>query len=918
VRIFAYIAAFLFALVSPASAEFFTIGTNPSGVTINPDSLVLASPQNDASLGQLNCFANSTDLGNFYGTAAFFYQNAIGGQSSIPGSQAPTGFFSGSPLATAEMCLIRIGQTGSRARLISGTLCETGSSLGTGCQVSTTTCATPGVAPCSIYPLLSSITNGTLSWTQDGIAQCIGYSGCADTTPIDVSGSANLTAAATTIQNAFLTEATALASGTTGATITGATVAPYTCPGLNGTLGAAYFSVTSVTNNCLYVGGNVIGPPVGVNVLFVQTSGSTASTGTYQVSLPVTSTSLPLSPYTCVSCTLNYSVLTVGTVGSTDKISTGQGLHDNAGGAGVGQSGIFGQLTSCSGASSAYICTYTYPSTCTGSACNGTQWVLGASPNQLTVSSETAYATVCPLETIITPYSGVSLNTIRMWVEHWPFCTSAEPISTLGYFTSNSTASTDNLATVFGLSANSTGVVTHAPPAGLAVSTLYSGPWLSASNEAIGDPASPYASSYSTWLAHFYSSVPGAQTIHNFQFWWDPDDGAQTPTFKNTISAWFTANEPNYVYARIWADNSYSEASYSSNAPYGLPVCVPNVTYYTISTCSGPQCSGTTAWNPDYCPVHDYIAVGAAGSTAASTNTTGTGFPGGSGAGGGVTWVQGITTDSGVIPISSATSPASLVQVGAAGVGLAGNYTGPKGPWKLLSSGTLTAPSGANGSGVTGGTAATNTQCTSPAIVLNAGTWGSCVDFSGANGTTGTSSAGAGGAGGASSATLVGNGFTGTDGAGAGGGGGGGTSGNASTPVTGTGGTGGTNLDSLTAGAPGTATAFNAGYRYGGGGGGPTSGTTQNGGAGAIGSSGIEFITHPAHPCTAGGPGGGGGAGAGNRVASATSTGGAGGNGGLYGGSAGSGGAENGTTAVAGASGTSSDGFMCIIGYQDH
>jgi hypothetical protein len=90
------------------------------------DGLVVAVPFNNASFGKLNCFANANDVGNFYGTSLAEYQIAIGNGSG-PGINGPTGFFSttanGPPASDAQLCFVRIGASGGRARMVGAWIC---------------------------------------------------------------------------------------------------------------------------------------------------------------------------------------------------------------------------------------------------------------------------------------------------------------------------------------------------------------------------------------------------------------------------------------------------------------------------------------------------------------------------------------------------------------------------------------------------------------------------------------------------------------------------------------------------------------------------------------------------------------------------------------------------------------------------
>ena len=376
----------------------------------------------------------------------------------------------------------------------------------------------------------------------------------------------------------------------------------------------------------------------------------------------IRSSAWPLSPHICNTCTLTYSVLTVGTVGSgrprinspssshnslfegADTIKVGQGLYDNT--TTMGDSGIYAQL----------IDGVPYQNTsCVGTECAGSTWVV-FTPNRPTETQGTDVwvTSICRIGIANNAYRGATINTNRYWGQQSDACTDAQPIHTLSYFRSGA----DNLATIMGWAANSPGVGPgSSPPPGLATSAPYSGPWLSAQSEVLFDPTTPYGATIQTWLTNFYANVPGADLIKNFQLWQDLDVGSGT-TYKNEASSWFATKGTRYTYARVWTDNAYPQANYALNRPYGLPTCVPNHKIYTT----------TGTWEPDYCPVHDYILIGAGGATFTSTAGA-SGVTGGGGASGGSTWLQGLTTDSCCIPLDGTTSPASEVQVGGGGGG---------------------------------------------------------------------------------------------------------------------------------------------------------------------------------------------------------------------------------------------------------
>ena len=352
--------------------------------------------------------------------------------------------------------------------------------------------------------------------------------------------------------------------------------------------------------------------------------------------------------------------------------------------------------------------------------------------------------------------------------------------------------------------------------------------------------------------------------------------------YKNDASSWFATKGTRYTYARVWTDNAYPQANYALNRPYGLPTCVPNHKIYTT----------TGTWEPDYCPVHDYILIGAGGATFTSTAGA-SGVTGGGGASGGSTWLQGLTTDSCCIPLDGTTSPASEVQVGVGGGGQSTANNSSMKNWMLLSGGVgMYALSGANATSTTGATAGANASCDT--VSFREGTFASCASFNGSPGANGNAAAGAGGVGGGSAASLTHAGYAGATGTGSGGNGGAGTSAKGSADATKTGGAGGNNLDGTTGGTGGVGgTASANGYPGnppGGGGGGATV-ATHNGAAGANGHADTEFASL-VHACGNNGPGGGGGGGGGNRqTGTGTGSGANGGNGANYGGVGGGGGA---------------------------
>ena len=277
--------------------------------------------------------------------------------------------------------------------------------------------------------------------------------------------------------------------------------------------------------------------------------------------------------------------------------------------------------------------------------------------------------------------------------------------------------------------------------------------------------------------------------------------------YKNDASSWFATKGTRYTYARVWTDNAYPQANYALNRPYGLPTCVPKHKIYTT----------TGTWEPDYCPVHDYILIGAGGATFTSTAGA-SGVTGGGGASGGSTWLQGLTTDSCCIPLDGTTSPASEVQVGVGGGGQSTANNSSMKNWMLLSGGVgMYALSGANATSTTGATAGANASCDT--VSFREGTFASCASFNGSPGANGNAAAGAGGVGGGSAASLVHAGYVGGTSSGSAGSGGAGTAADGAAATTITGGAGGNNLDGTLGGAGGAGNG-NPGAVPGGGGGG--------------------------------------------------------------------------------------------------
>jgi hypothetical protein len=827
------ILAVVIGLVVPASAFNLLLGIGGgSGGGGVPDAhqMVLITPFNTATLQYLNCFTSSNSVSDFYGNGGTIYPIA-------------ENFFSGSPDADAQFCVIRVGQSGSRARVIGAEM-----SHGSGSPTSP-----------NILSALNAITSGTLNFTQDGTS--VSVSG------INLSGDASLSAVATTISTAIQS-----AQGT-DATLLLSSIATASCTGWTGVLGAGFLNITAVTTNCIVPGGVLPtspGAPATPGLIEAQQSGTPGGVGVYAVSSPISVASGAFVPtvYAGGAGVEDYLILTVGT--ATGTIASGQGIYTTGG----LDAGVYG-LTSAPWATASL----------TGGAAAGSTWVIGDA-TQSAVSSTTMTTSLCRLNVEDTTYTGNDYNSDRMWLEQHAYCTQTLPGHTITYATSGA----DNLAQILGWASNSTGVPGN--------TTAYSGPYLEATNEVLGDPNSSYASTWETWLAEAFASVPGMTSHAVDQIQWDPDDGQQTPTLKNGVSTWFATNEPAFQYARVFSSTAYPESSYAGNSPYGLPVCVSGSQVFPV----------TGTWTLDYCPVHDYYFIGGAGASSNGGNPgTGAGTgSGGVGASGALTYLTGLTTNSGNV----AASP----QVGVAGGGNNAGNTTEIPSWGLMYSGGVYALSGPSSSGVTSGTAPSQPCTYGTTFVLKAGTYATLGCASGATGPT-HNTGGMGGSGGGAAASLTHAGYVGANASASGGNGGAGTAANGGSASTSTGGAGGLNSDGTTGGAGGT-TGNNGTVPGGGGGGAPTGDSANNG---AAGHNGTDFTTLT-HPCSSGGPGGGGGGGgaadAGGGPPYPVSS--NGGNGGNYGGAAGSGAGTSNANGTTGLAGTSAGGLICIVGYQDH
>ena len=223
-----------------------------------------------------------------------------------------------------------------------------------------------------------------------------------------------------------------------------------------------------------------------------------------------------------------------------------------------------------------------------------------------------------------------------MWLEQNPWCTDVLPNHTLAY----PSAGTGTFLSDLGWLATAPGVVV----------TPYSGPYISVFSEVMFDPTpGAYAATYASWLKNFYATIPGASARAGFQFLSDPDLGAQTPTQKNNVSNWFSANAPTYTYARNWTTTAWPEANGA------LPSCSAGSQVFTTS--------GTATPTDDHCPVHDFYLIGAAGNSSAA-NASGAGASGGSGA---FSYIQGLT--GGETSLLSSSNTLIALQIGAAGGG---------------------------------------------------------------------------------------------------------------------------------------------------------------------------------------------------------------------------------------------------------
>ena len=535
------------------------------------------------------------------------------------------------------------------------------------------------------------------------------------------------------------------------------------------------------------------------------------------------------------------------------------------------------------------------------------------------IAAETMYAETCRLQVSDGTIQGVTYDQDKFWLETALGCNTGNPEHSLSWMTSMPS----NFATVWGWASNSTGLAGY--------TGTHTGPLYSQRSELIGSGETGYfAPNWTAWLTYTFGNVWGANLASNIQFAQDPDFGCiaptcevgYTPAYKNQISAWF-ATQPRFNYGRVFTDTAYPQANYSLNTPYGLPACVPNTQVFTPSGNS----TLTANWNADYCPLHDYVFLGAGGPSSVAGISGTNGFPGAPGGSGGIVQIMGLTTDSGTL--------GQQVQVGATtGITTAANATRIN-SWSILGSGTMAAYSAGSATAPSGSTAASGgsaggSTCTgvfnSPITNSIMGTTSLVYCKNGSTGSAGSNIAGDGGPGGSSSATLASNGHLGaesTGATGAGGGGGAGTSASPSNNTTLNGGTGGVNLDGTAPGGGGTggATTISGTAPSGGGGGTQTAGV--NGAVGAVGHTDTNFATGMTN-CNAAtlagyGPGGGGGGGGGVKVSSSTASAGAGGAAGGYGASGGAPGGNN--SASGGASppaGASTNGLLIICGYQDH
>ena len=284
----------------------------------------------------MNCFTSAQQIGDMYGTG--------GPTNAAAAYLVAQQFFAGTPDPDAQMCVVRIGMSGARARVIGAYVCWLGTP--------SVNCETNGGV--SQLTALQGVTNGSLNWTQDGYTFHV--------TGINLSGAASLTAVAATIQTAISNAYFPTAGGGDGANIPaspGATISTQTCSNIQGEINSGFLEVTAAPTACVYPGGKFTADTV--LTILGQISGpggcqpvggacTPNSVGVYSISSPWDSQSLsPIYGNSTTPLTLNYSVLTVGSVGSsTDDIRTGMGLTGAGFGGGVGGTGIgiYGQLVS--------------------------------------------------------------------------------------------------------------------------------------------------------------------------------------------------------------------------------------------------------------------------------------------------------------------------------------------------------------------------------------------------------------------------------------------------------------------------------------------------------------------------------------------------------------------------------------------
>lgn len=843
------------------------------------------SPFNYFPLDQTICFYNSNDVGDFIGTQSGFglqdYTLAVDFYSGYSGS------------LPHRFCGTRISQGGSRARNI-GQLQEV-SPLADPITTADTSCVS-GNTYCALSALQGADGDTvTLTVNHNAGGHKITITG---TLP-SLTGASWATIAADT-QTAINNQ---LAANPFATDIVGS-ITPASCT-ITGNIEAGLMNVLTASGgtgtdtpstNCVQIGGMLecsgtslvnfpcpaSGPWSGwIGQEFLgQVSGTAGGEGVYSVWL---NNALQLEAFQnnygsqagYAAWTELWGVLSITSVGASDSVAIGDWITGSGSTSSVSNASILaniapGNITSCAGA-----------------ACAGTVWALSSNQNGSSIPSTgtgTFTGQACPIVVNADLVEGATVYNIRFHYELNAYCPYFQP--------GELTYATGNGATLFGWTYAQSSSGGYSP-----TSWPYGGNYFSPSSEVLGNTTNQ--NTYGAWLETFTSNNFSDYTV--MQFWTDPDlglnlNGTVTPTYKNAITSWISAlgdsNIPlsTYQYARVFSSTAYPVASYP------LPAC----------TLASQVLTAAGSFNPDYCPVHDFYLIGSAGNTGTSTPGTGTDTgSGGAGASGGLSWMTGMTTNSGV--------GALAVQMGGAGSGQ-GNTTNTKiAMGNLIANSTFSAFNGGNGAnasaGGAGGTAIGQT-CTQYVATGNVGAIGCKSGNSGHAGTI----AGTGGPGGTGVPSLTHQGYQGGGSASLSGGGGGGCSASAgsnasSSPAAGQGGAGGNCADGTSGGAGGAS--GSAGTAPSGAGGGAAGANGSNGAAGHA----DDSLTTLSHPCSSGGfngGGGGGGAGGGGN------TGGNGGNAGGPGASGGAGGGASGSGGVAGSPGTSGGGYACMVGYSDH